>query len=44
MRPPEAAFIKAPFQGESVAFDGLEGLFDQSDRAPADVRSRSLRS
>ena len=37
MRPPEAAFIKAPFQGESVAFDGLEGLFDQSDRAPADV-------
>ena len=37
MRPPEAAFIKAPFQGESVAFDGLEGLFDQSDRAPADA-------
>ena len=42
MRPPEAAFIKAPFQGESVAFDGLEGLFDQSDRAPADVALTQL--
>jgi predicted CXXCH cytochrome family protein len=42
MRPPEAAFIKAPFQGESVAFDGLEGLFDQSDRALADVALTQL--
>ena len=42
MRPPKAAFIKAPFQGESVSFDGLEGLFDQSDRAPADAARPQL--
>jgi len=34
MRLPETDNVKAPFQGESLTFDGLDGLFDQSDRAP----------
>jgi len=36
MRLPETVNVKAPFQGEALTFDGLEGVFDQSDRASAD--------
>ena len=32
MRTPLAAFVKAPFQGEAIAFDGLEGVFERRDR------------